>query len=108
MKKKNNVTKIWENRKKILEGIKNNVFRNDAVEAIAEERNKICKACSNYDTEGVLCTVPGTAPCCGACGCSLKFKQRSLASGCDEGYWEPVLTEEEDMDHDILNPEIND
>lgn len=104
-KKEGNVSKIWKNRNEILEGIKNNIFKSDAIEAIAEERNEICKACPFYDTEGVSCTVPGTAPCCGACGCSLKLKQRSLASGCDEGYWEPVLTEEEDDAHDNLKPE---
>lgn len=105
-KKKGNV--LWNNRKLILEGITNKVFKKDAVEAIAEERNEICKKCEHYDTKGDSCYLPGTQPCCGACGCSLSLKQRSLASGCDEGYWEPVLTEEEDLDHESLNPEHDD
>jgi hypothetical protein len=108
MKKGRSVTKIWESRNLILEGIKNSLFKKEAVEAVAKERNAICESCPKYDAFGDSCTVPGTAPCCGACGCSLKLKQRSLASGCDEGYWDPVLTEEEDMNHDILNPEVND
>ena len=99
------VKKIWKNRKEILEGIKNNVFKKEAVEEIANERNEICKKCEHIDIEGNSCMVSGTHPCCGLCGCSLKLKQRSLASGCDDGYWEPVLTEAEDLDHEILNPE---
>lgn len=100
-----NAKKIWDNRNKILEGIKNSIFRSDAVEAIAEERNKICEKCEFFDSKGDTCLVPGTQPCCGSCGCSLKLKQRSLSSGCDEGYWDPVLTDEEDMNHEILNEE---
>lgn len=99
-----NLKKIWESRNQILEGIKNSTFQNDAVEAIAEERNKICTQCELYDTQGHHCLIPGTAPCCGSCGCKLSLKQRSLASSCPEGYWEPVLTENEELDHEILNP----
>lgn len=102
-----NVKKIWNNRVKILEGIKNNVFKKEAIEEIAEVRNEICKGCDQYDEEGVECMVPGTAPCCGFCGCSLKLKTRSLGSGCDLGKWDPVLTEAEELEHDILNPEID-
>jgi hypothetical protein len=100
-----NVKKIWKARNQILEGIKNKAFKSEAVEAIAEERDKICKQCELYDKEGNHCMLPGTQPCCGECGCALSLKQRSLSSACGEGYWEPVLTEEEDMNHEILNPE---
>jgi hypothetical protein len=100
-----NLKRIWDARNEILEGIKNATFKSEAVEVIAEERNKICTECEFYDTKGDLCYVPKTQPCCGSCGCSLKLKQRSLSSDCPEGYWEPVLTEEEDMNHEILNPE---
>lgn len=103
-----NVEKIWKARKEILDGIKNSVFKSDAVEAIAEERNKICSECEFLDTKGDLCTIPGTNPCCGSCGCKLSLKQRSLASDCPEGYWDPVLTERESLDHEILNPEEDD
>lgn len=100
----NNTKKIFESRNQILEGIKNKVFRNDAVEAIAEERNKICTQCEFYDTKGNHCFIPGTQPCCGSCGCKLSLKQRSLSSSCPEEYWNPVLTEKEETDHDVLNP----
>lgn len=99
---------LWENRKKILEGIKNRVFKKEAVEAIAEERNEICKKCDFYDPEGHNCYIPGTQPCCGECGCSLALKTRSLASGCGMGYWNAVLTDEEDCDLEALNPEHHD
>lgn len=100
-----NLKKIWNARIEILDGIKNKIFKSKAVELIAEERNKICVKCEFYDDKGDNCYVPGTQPCCGSCGCSLKFKLRSLSSDCPEGYWEPVLTEDEDMNHEILNPE---
>ena len=100
-----NVKKIFEARNEILEGIKNNVFKSEAVEVIARERDKICQQCELYDTKGDHCMIPGTQPCCSSCGCKLSLKQRSLSSDCPEGYWEPVLTEEEDINHEILNPE---
>lgn len=103
--KEKRITSLWKNRTLILEGIKNSVFVSEAVEEIAEVRNKICKKCPFYDEEGIHCMVPHTNPCCGSCGCSLHLKQRSLASGCDEGYWDPVLTEEEDLNHLELKPE---
>ena len=102
-----NVKKIWEARNQILDGIKNNVFKSEAVEIIAAERNQRCIQCEFYDKNGDLCYVPGTAPCCGSCGCSLKLKLRSLSSDCPEGYWEPILTEDEDIKHEELNPEEN-
>jgi hypothetical protein len=48
--------------------------------------------------------MPGTQPCCGICGCSLAFLQRSLSSSCEAGKWKAVLTEEED---DLLNDHLN-
>jgi hypothetical protein len=103
-----NAKKIWDSRKDILNGIKNSIFVSDAVEIIAEERKVICLNCPLIDLKGDKCTMPGTHPCCGSCGCSLKFKLRSLSSGCPEDNWEPVLTEEEELDHDILNPNAED
>ncbi len=100
--------KIWKSRKQILEGIKNQVFKSDAVEDIAKERKKICKSCDEYDQEGISCAIPGTAPCCGDCGCSLSIKTRSLSSDCPQQHWTAVLTEEQDDAHDNLNPEQDD
>ena len=97
----NSLIKIWKNKGKIFEGVKNSVFKKEHIEEIARERLKICEDCVHMDTEGSKCEVPGTQPCCGKCGCSLKFKVRSLASGCgDEDYprWNPVLSEDEETE----------
>lgn len=98
-----NLKKVWDSRKEILEGIKNNIFKSEAVEKIAEERNKVCMSCDKYDTKGDHCYVKGTQPCCGDCGCELKLKLRSLSSSCPLGKWEPVLSEKEDIKHEELN-----
>lgn len=93
---------IFKNRKQILEGIKNSVFKKEHIEQIAEQRLQICKTCSNYDESGDGCLVPGSQPCCniktGGCGCSLKFKTRSLSSACplNTPLWEALLTTEEE------------
>lgn len=92
--------KIWENRKQIMEGIKNSVIRDAFVEKVAEERRKICDDCIRKDDEGKSCVVPGTQPCCNLCGCSLSFKTRSLSSECPDLRWHAVITEE---DEDKLN-----
>ena len=64
------VIKIWKEKNKILEGIRNNIFKKADVEHIAAERMEICSTCPHLDTEGSKCMVPGTGPCCGLCGCS--------------------------------------
>lgn len=43
---------------------------------------KICSTCNFLDTEGDTCYVPGTQPCCGICGCSLKLKLRVPEETC--------------------------
>lgn len=90
-----NVIKIWKNRNQIIEGIKNNIFKTDHIEEIAAERMKFCEGCVLFDGE---CAVPGTGPCCGSCGCSLKLKIRSLSAECPlpEPKWKAVLTFEEE------------
>lgn len=95
----------FKNRSKILEGIKNNIFKKEHVEAEATLRFIICKSCSFLDTEGSKCFVSGTQPCCGSCGCSLKLKTRSLSSDCPEGKWKAILTEEQE---DLLNEKLED
>jgi hypothetical protein len=93
---------LYNNRKKILEGITNNVFKKEHVEQIAAERLEICKTCSNYDETGEGCMFPGSQPCCniktGGCGCSLTFKTRSLSSECPlkDPLWKAVLSDEEE------------
>jgi len=100
-----NAIKIWKEKGKILEGIKNNLFKTEHVELIAEERLTICKKCDLFDHKGTACVVPGTGPCCGDCGCTLKLKIRSLSSECPNGFWLAELTFEEEY---ILNKKLQD
>jgi hypothetical protein len=101
---KNTLIQIWKNKGKIAEGVANSVFKKAHVEEIADERMKICMGCPFIDHKGTKCAIPGTQPCCGACGCSLHLKQRSLSSFCDEGKWGAVLTHEEE---DMLKKKLN-
>jgi hypothetical protein len=89
------VIKIWKAKGQILEGIKNNIFKVDHIEEIAAERMAFCEGCILFDGK---CAMPGTGPCCGDCGCSLKLKVRSLSSECPlaEPKWKAVLTFEEE------------
>jgi hypothetical protein len=79
-----NLRQIWANRKKIFEGIKNKAIKDAFVEEVYKKRMAICKVCPHFDEEGTECAMPGTQPCCGACGCSLGWKARSLASWCGD------------------------
>lgn len=99
-----NLIRIWKERNKIAEGVKNNIFKTKHVEDIAFFRNEICRACEFIDTTGAKCAVPGTQPCCGECGCSLKLKTRSLSSDCPRGFWKAELTEQEEA---IVNQQLN-
>ena len=88
------LSKIYHARKKILEGVKNIAIRDEFVEIVHEHRINICKGCAKYDGK---CAIPGTGPCCGACGCSLAIKTRSLDSACGmieigkDPLWLPVV-----------------
>lgn len=99
-----NLIEIWKNRGLIAEGIANSIFIKQDVEDIAQSRLEICKRCEFYDQDGDGCAVYGTEPCCSACGCSLAFKSRSLASSCPHNKWGAVLTEEES---NLLNENLN-
>tara|TARA_R110002153_G_scaffold122010_10_gene267812 strand:+ start:1004 stop:1336 length:333 start_codon:yes stop_codon:yes gene_type:complete len=99
------IKKIFQNRNQILEGIKNKLFKKKHVEVIANDRWQICIKCASLDVKGDKCTMPGTQPCCGECGCSLGFKLRSLSSACPSDKWKAVLTEDEE---DELNKSIDD
>lgn len=89
------VIKIWKEKGKILEGIRNRIFKNADVEDIAAERMSICATCPHIDLTGSECMVPGTQPCCKLCGCSLGLKTRALSAACDEKRWLAVVTPEE-------------
>lgn len=86
----------FKNLDKISEGVLNTIFTKKEVEIIAKERYDICKACDHFDNEGGKCFAPGTQPCCAECGCSLKFKIRSLSSSCPKDKWDAWLTEEQE------------
>ena len=94
------VIRIWKEKGKILEGIRNNIFKKADVEHIAAERMSICDTCPHLDTKGDKCLVPGTGPCCSLCGCSLSLKTRALSASCDDKRWEAVLSEEEQIAFD--------
>lgn len=89
---------IWKNRKLIFQGIWNTIFRKQYVERVAAERLAICYDCEGLDEEGKDCAVPGTQPCCKACGCSLAFKTRSLSASCPYNHW--VALEEDDEEYE--------
>ena len=44
--------KLWKNKGKILEGLKNKIFKNKHVEEIFQERLTICNKCPNLDLKG--------------------------------------------------------
>jgi len=92
---KNSLIRIWKEKGRIFSGIKNSIFTKDHIEEIASYRKDICNSCEHIDTKGDKCMVPGTGPCCGLCGCSLKFKLRSLSSACDVNNWGAEMSQEE-------------
>ncbi len=100
----NNAIKIWKEKGKILEGVRNNIFKKEHIEEIASSRNEICIKCPHIDIKGDKCAVVGTQPCCSECGCSLRLKTRSLSSDCPKGYWKAMTTQQEE---DFIRASIN-
>jgi hypothetical protein len=96
------IKEIWKHRKQIMEGIKNAVIRDEFVEDVASHRREICDSCEHQDTKGKECAMPGTQPCCGLCGCSLKFKTRALSTECPDGRWFSLISEEDEDKLDAL------
>jgi len=94
----------FKNIDKITEGIKNNIFKKEHIEAVATDRFQTCIKCSLFDAKGDDCLAPGTQPCCSDCGCSLTFKVRSLSSECPKGYWDALVTEDQE---DLITNQIN-
>jgi|TARA_R110000744_G_scaffold269909_1_gene383201 hypothetical protein len=99
----------FKNADKIAEGIKNNIFKKEHIEAVATDRFQKCIACSLFDAKGDSCLAPGTQPCCSDCGCSLGFKVRSLSSECPKGFWDSYTNEEQEelITKQIENGKIN-
>jgi len=92
------LSEVWDARKKIFEGIKNDLFKKEDIEVIAQERLAICMKCDVIDKVGKTCFMPGSQPCCGKCGCKLAWKVRCLSEECDLFKWEAVLSPEEEDD----------
>lgn len=107
MSLKKNIIRIWKAKDQIIEGVTNSIFKREDVEQIASERMKTCLLCPLYTESDNGCLVPGTGPCCnqeeGGCGCSLKFKTRSLSSDCPKGHWKAEMSEQEE---DLLNEKL--
>jgi hypothetical protein len=107
MSLKENIIKIWKTKGQILEGVANSIFKKEDVEEIAKSRMEICHFCDLYTEDDKGCMVAGTGPCCnqelGGCGCSLKFKTRSLSSECPKGHWKAEVSQEEE---DMINQKL--
>jgi len=93
----------FKNVNEIAEGVKNNMFKKEHIEAIFTDRYQVCVGCPLIDLKGTNCLVPGSQPCCSDCGCSFHFKLRSLSSECPKGYWLAVTSEEEE---ELINQQI--
>ncbi len=100
-----NLTKLWKSKWKILEGIKNSVFKRAYVENIKEARLVICRknSCGYYNVKGDadICYVKGKE-CCNACGCNSILLARSLSASCSlfkvgkTPLWDAVMSKEEE------------
>ena len=81
----NNIIKIWKNKGKILEGIKNSIFTTMQIRKVSKERLDICRQdlCDQYDPLGEMpnAAVKGKESC-GICGCLLKLKVKCLSCSC--------------------------
>ncbi len=86
--------KAFRNTEQILEGIKNKIFKQEHIEAIAKLRWQQCRLCDKLDMKGSECVAPGTQPCCADCGCSLGLKLRALSSECPLDKWGSLMEEE--------------
>tara|TARA_B100000902_G_C26642771_1_gene589942 strand:+ start:121 stop:447 length:327 start_codon:yes stop_codon:yes gene_type:complete len=89
--KLNKIIGAFGNIDKILEGVKNNIFKKEDVEQIAKLRYQTCITCEHFDNKGDSCAVNGTQPCCADCGCSLALKIRALSSSCPKKKWKAVM-----------------
>ncbi len=92
-----------------MEGLKNNLFKQEHVEEVYEERLEICKKCPFYDPEGKSkgAVVKGS-PSCSSCGCPMATKLRALSTNCPEGLWSAVMDEDlEDKVKDQIDKDDN-
>lgn len=101
----NKLLEIFQNRKLIWDGLKNNLIKSEHIEALYLDRNAICNKCPYMIEKGdKQCSIPGTDPCCPECGCSLAVKLRSPNAECPKGFWKAVMTDQEAQ---LLNTNLN-
>lgn len=77
----------WESKWDILTGIWNDLFTSSEIKEMSNKRMDICNSCPEIDKKGDKCFAPGTQPCCGICGCKLKWKTKVPSEECDLGKW---------------------
>lgn len=105
-KKENKLIRIWKKKGKILEGIKNSIFKKEDIEVIAQERMIACNNCPYIGRRDEDCEF-GFGPCCTICGCVLGYKLRVMSESCphpDGPLWSAELSEEESEE---LNKKIS-
>ncbi len=99
MKLIKNLIQIWKNRSNIFDGIFNRFITREHIELVAKARIDVCTGCPLFDTKGTSCMIPGTTPCCSACGCKLSFKTRALSAECehpDGPRWIATITQDQE------------
>jgi len=89
--------KYRKHRREILNGLKNRLFKPKSVEYIANYRRQICEKCCHYVFDDTHCVVPGSAPCCQLCGCSIELKVYSLSTSCPREKWKNIITPEAEV-----------
>jgi hypothetical protein len=57
------------------------------IKDLSQKRMEICEKCELIDRVGSKCSLPGSQPCCGSCGCSLKAATKSKDYSCPEKKW---------------------
>lgn len=82
--------------KPILEGIKNDLIKDDTIEATAHKRLSVCRKCPLYTAQSVVgerCDknksvwVDSKQDMIKGCGCKLSWKSRQDSSPCPLGKW---------------------
>lgn len=77
---------IWDNKKAILEGLKNLFFAEGKVRVIAEKRRRVCEVCP-YSSKNTKSSYKLPFTHCTVCGCSLLIKPYSMESECPKKFW---------------------
>jgi len=80
---------IWQNKTKILNGIKNTLVKQQIIEDIAVSRRAICLSCPDLEADPKAIIKER----CGKCGCAIKFKTRCLECSCPMDKW-PAIKQE--------------